>query len=296
MRYASKKEEKMGILPVMNPLFNLREICKQSALLEDHLNNPRKRCPDCIRKHFLTIEALYEEAISLDKKFEYDQYLDGKAQMMRDLQGDWLDAKDTKKYHSACETISQSLRKVRKEYAPICFDVRKMASFVRIPKTCVHRIATLSQVEKEERETERLVRQKPKKKPPAKHKMRKRMKVEDPDLENLGGGAGGDRDLSMNHKRVASSKKVAIAFLVEASAERKVQRNKAKKKDKDQDKSERKQRDKEVRERLESDDKPYIMSEAGNKVTFLTAINADKKNRERKSRMTQKNLQILLRV
>ena len=131
MRYASKKEEKMGILPVMNPLFNLREICKQSALLEDHLNNPRKRCPDCIRKIFLTIEALYEEAISLDKKFEYDEYLDGKAQMMRDLQGDWLDAKDTKKYHSACETISQSLRKVRKEYAPICFDVRKMASLAK---------------------------------------------------------------------------------------------------------------------------------------------------------------------
>ena len=329
MRYASKKEEKMGILPVMNPLFNLREICKQSALLEDHLNNPRKRCPDCIRKHFLTIEALYEEAISLDKKFEYDEYLDGKAQMMRDLQGDWLDAKDTKKYHSVCETISQSLRKVRKEYAPICFDVRKMASLAKYyicphmkvssysdysdyeeymdqlladfnrgkntlyvdmefevgdyfgplqgaelptyvpsyikglhllaegqmprryesslmdaeffyksdyipmvkaiirglkeeieeakeeyPKSNViyglsstleefedqlkllksSRKATLSQVEKEERETERLVKQKPKKKPPAKHKMRKRMKVEDPDLENLGGGAGGEAD------------------------------------------------------------------------------------------------------
>ena len=87
MRYASKKEEARGILPVMNPLFNLREICKQSALLEDHLNNPRKRCPDCIRKHFLTIEAFYEEAVSLDKNFKYDEYLDGKAEMMRDLQG-----------------------------------------------------------------------------------------------------------------------------------------------------------------------------------------------------------------
>ena len=137
MRKANKKEEeKMGILPVMNPLFNLREICKQSALLEDHLNNPRKRCPDCI-KHFLTIEALYEEAVSLSKKLKYEGYLDGKAQAMRDLQAKWLDSKDTKKYNATCNQISQDLRSVRKEYAPLCFDVRKMASH-RAPENCIH--------------------------------------------------------------------------------------------------------------------------------------------------------------
>ena len=65
-------ENEKELLPVFSPLFNMREICKQVVLLEDHLNNPRKRCPDCIKKHFLTIEAFFEEAVSLDKlqKFE----------------------------------------------------------------------------------------------------------------------------------------------------------------------------------------------------------------------------------
>lgn len=263
MRYASKKEEKMGILPVMNPLFNLREICKQSALLEDHLNNPRKRCPDCIRKHFLTIEALYEEATSLDKKFEYEDYLDGKAQAMRDLQARWIDSKDTKKYHPTCGQISQELRVMRKEYAPLCFDVRKMAS-LRAPETCIHvRLATLSLQEKEEREVERLSKKKPKKKPPARHKMRKRVKVEDPDIENLGGGAGGDRDLSMNHKRVA--KRVALRFALRKAQEEQ------KKKDPVKDS---------IVEKLKKDKNPRFDSEAGNKVTFYTAYHADPQSRE----------------
>ena len=74
-RYAELKntflEKDMDLLPIMNPLFNMREICKQMVLLEDHLNNIRKRCHDCIRKHFLTIEAFFEEAISLDKDLKY---------------------------------------------------------------------------------------------------------------------------------------------------------------------------------------------------------------------------------
>ena len=61
-----RADKQPDLLPIMHPLYNLREVCKQTALLEDHLNNERKRCQDCIRKHFLTIEALLEEAISLD--------------------------------------------------------------------------------------------------------------------------------------------------------------------------------------------------------------------------------------
>lgn len=38
-----------SLLPIMSPLFNLREVCKHLTLLEDHLNQPRKRCPDCTR-------------------------------------------------------------------------------------------------------------------------------------------------------------------------------------------------------------------------------------------------------
>ena len=52
--------------PVMNPVYNMKEIVKQSILLEEHINNERKRCIDCITKHFLHIIGLAEEAISLD--------------------------------------------------------------------------------------------------------------------------------------------------------------------------------------------------------------------------------------
>lgn len=122
-----------SLLPIMSPLFNLREVCKHLTLLEDHLNQPRKRCPDCIRKHFLTLEALFEEGVSLD---------DGKpavmfppaggevslgvvcqfgAQIMRDQAEKWLDG-------ATPEEVAVSLRLIRKEITPLCFDLRKMAS------------------------------------------------------------------------------------------------------------------------------------------------------------------------
>lgn len=110
------------LLPIMDPLFNLREACKQMALLEDHLNQPRKRCPDCIRKHFLTLEALFEEAASLAGDRD-DAELSGmgqsNAQAMRDLSEQWLD-------EVAPEEIAASLRVVRKKLTPLCFDLRTM--------------------------------------------------------------------------------------------------------------------------------------------------------------------------
>jgi hypothetical protein len=49
----------------MDPGYNMVNICKQSVLLEEHLNSERKRCPDCCKKHFLHIVGLAEEAQSL---------------------------------------------------------------------------------------------------------------------------------------------------------------------------------------------------------------------------------------
>ena len=136
----NQHENDMSLLPIMNPLYNLREICKQVTLLEDHLNQPRKRCPDCIRKHFLTIEALFEEAVSLDKELKYGEHLDGKAQEIRALQGAWLDFKDTDLAHKGHLLIAQTLRVMRKSFASICFDVRKMASIEKKAKLfiCKH--------------------------------------------------------------------------------------------------------------------------------------------------------------
>jgi hypothetical protein len=211
----SYNEKDMGLLPIMSPLYNLREICKQIALLEDHLNQPRKRCPDCIRKHFLTIEALFEEAISLDKEFKYGEHLDGKAQDIRNLQGAWLDTKDTDSAHQAYLLIAQTLRNLRKGFAPICFDVRKMASIVRKASShiCPHmRTATKTQAEKEDEATEKLIRKAPKKKPPRKDLRKNRVEMsDDPDLQGVGRGDSGDQDLSRRSQKMAS--RIALKYL-----------------------------------------------------------------------------------
>lgn len=199
----SKHEEKMGLLPIMNPLFNLREITKQMSLLEDHLNHPRKRCHDCIRKHFLTIEALFEEAISLDKENKYFDLLDGKAQEIRDLQGKWIDGKEKKSVEKIYCSISQEIRGIRKDFAPVCFDVRRLASS-NSNSICIHSrnkmakriVATLSDNDKEDREVERLVKPSPKKKPTRKDRKRRLVKQEDKDLQGMDRSPQGDPDLN----------------------------------------------------------------------------------------------------
>lgn len=91
---------------IADPIFNLREICKQMILLEDHLVHPSKRCPDCITKHFLMIEALSDEMGSLDPinangcgQFSF---------WIRSLHQAWLNR------IYPCETIAVNLRSVRK--------------------------------------------------------------------------------------------------------------------------------------------------------------------------------------
>lgn len=121
------------LLPIMHPLYNMREICKQSALLEDHLNNPRKRCEDCIRKHFLTMEALFEEAVSLDNKGKWIHLTDGKADALRSLQERWMDGDPEL-------DIAQELRKLRKGMSSECFDLRNMTEESRMASRVASRV------------------------------------------------------------------------------------------------------------------------------------------------------------
>lgn len=100
-----------SLLPVMNPLFNMREICKQSILLEDHLFQKEKRCHDCICKHFLTIEALAEEAITLDKEHQHPE-LQKIPTEIRSISKEYLNNQD--KQDLACGQAGQRLRKIRK--------------------------------------------------------------------------------------------------------------------------------------------------------------------------------------
>lgn len=54
-----------------DPRFNLREVCKNWLLLEQHLTDADKYCPDCIRKHCMLAEAYTDEAFNLDAKREW---------------------------------------------------------------------------------------------------------------------------------------------------------------------------------------------------------------------------------
>jgi len=188
----------------MNPLFNMREICKQMVLLEDHLNNVRKRCPDCIRKHFLTIEAFFEEAISLDVGLKYLDILEGQAQNIRNLQRVWLKNKDSELSRVSYHLISQKLREVRKELTPYCFDVVDMDTSIHNKKFasyCPHKYATKSEAQKEDEKVSEMVKPSPKSKPKREDLRKNRIVEEDKDIEDL--GAEGDRDLSLHSTKVA---------------------------------------------------------------------------------------------
>jgi len=103
------------LLPVLDPCFNMREICKQCILLEDHLFQASKSCQDCIKKHFLTIEGLAEEAITLDKEHKYNFSKLELPEKIRKLEKDFLEDKDQ-------EYIAQELRQIRKPLMNKYFD------------------------------------------------------------------------------------------------------------------------------------------------------------------------------
>lgn len=111
------EQEEVKELSLMHPRFNLREIVKHMVLLEDHLAHPRKHCPDCIRKHLLTLEAFAEEAASLDTSGVYRPL----ATLIADAARRWM-----------CQFVDgvpdpqlgQQVRQVRKKLVPMVCDPR----------------------------------------------------------------------------------------------------------------------------------------------------------------------------
>ncbi len=108
----------MQLDKVFNPEFNLREIGKQMILLEDHLFNPYRRCTDCITKHTLMIEALIEEAITLDDSGKHTEQLQELLTSFRGISRQLLKEVKTKSLQSSNSAgYAQTIRKLRK---PIC--------------------------------------------------------------------------------------------------------------------------------------------------------------------------------
>jgi hypothetical protein len=107
------------LYPVLDPTFNMREAAKQCILLEDHLNNLKKRCNDCIRKHFLTVDGFLEESVSLEKDISRRGYY-------RNLHLEWV--KIEKLYaenpldSDNLDNISQKIRHFRKPLVAEYFD------------------------------------------------------------------------------------------------------------------------------------------------------------------------------
>ena len=124
-------------LSLMHPRFNLREVAKQMILLEDHLSHPYKHCPDCVRKHLMTIEAFAEEAVTLDKLGVYW----GVAEELAEHARHWLeDFEDDKPQPE----IAQQVRNVRKNLVALVADPRdavtRVASrFITVSVPCPHR-------------------------------------------------------------------------------------------------------------------------------------------------------------
>jgi len=115
--HKQSKSSLKKLLPVLETKFNLREICKQCILLEDHLSQNEKQCHDCIVKHFLALEGLSEEAITLDKNNENPNNVQKLPEKIRELQKLWYE--NPEKTHEC----SQELRKIRKTMMEDCFPI-----------------------------------------------------------------------------------------------------------------------------------------------------------------------------
>jgi len=119
-------------LTLMDPLFNLREITKQLLLLEDHLAHENRRCPDCIRKHLLCIEALADEAVALDPTGIYVSTGGTTAEVAREWGEQLLDGVDPAE-------VGRRIRFYRKHLTPLVFDPRKREACRRVATAFLHR-------------------------------------------------------------------------------------------------------------------------------------------------------------
>ena len=106
------------LLPIMDYGYNIREMIKNCILLEDHLIHPEKRCNDCCVKHFLFLEALAEEARTLDKDNTMSPELRQAPDFFRNCQYQYyaLSENPDGASDSQYNHIAQQLRNFRKLY------------------------------------------------------------------------------------------------------------------------------------------------------------------------------------
>ena len=69
----SSKDSCGAIDDVNNPAYNMKEVIKNTLLIEDHLSNKNKYCKQCLVKHFLLSQSYLSEAVwmAADKTKQY---------------------------------------------------------------------------------------------------------------------------------------------------------------------------------------------------------------------------------
>ena len=103
------------LYPLRHPLFCARQAAKQALLLEDHLSDPHKCCPECTKKHFLTMEAFIEEGVQMDKHQKHSELLVAALANLRPVQVMYLQGADKL-------IVAQRVREIRKELAGAGFE------------------------------------------------------------------------------------------------------------------------------------------------------------------------------
>jgi len=125
----NKWKENEFLLPINDWKHNIREICKQCTLIEDHMTHTKKRCNDCITKHFLYIEGLAEEAVTLDSTGEMtkDPTLHQLPDAFRKLASQWIQIQHSTipehEKHQHYIKIVQEIRAIRKYYQQEYFSI-----------------------------------------------------------------------------------------------------------------------------------------------------------------------------
>lgn len=84
--------------PVNDPAYNVKEVIKNTVLIEQHLAEKRKYCKECLVKHFLLSIGLLEEAVWMAGCKKYPKLQESESlynQVFEEWRGD-MDGTDTR--------------------------------------------------------------------------------------------------------------------------------------------------------------------------------------------------------
>lgn len=111
---SSPNSSSPNLLPILDPMFNLKEVSKHLILLEDHLFQQGRRCKDCIIKHMYTIEAFLEEAITLDTNGENVKLIEDVYSEFKNIEKEIINVINSSEGNAQIHSIAQRLRNIRK--------------------------------------------------------------------------------------------------------------------------------------------------------------------------------------